>query len=75
MLAKAMQYETTPVSLPKGDKIKQMILKEANRLSTSELVWMLVKRHKFGLVTTYAIVLSVLYITPWLPGLLIDALF
>ena len=64
-----MQYETTPIKNSKelGKQIKSASL---DKIKTGTILWHLVKRHRFVLVTTYAIVLTVLYMFPFLPDVL-----
>jgi hypothetical protein len=64
-----MQYETTPIKNSKelGKQVKSANL---DKIKTGTILWHLVKRHKFVLVTTYAIVLTVLYMLPFLPDVL-----
>jgi hypothetical protein len=70
-----MEYIETPVS---GKVSKHAVKKEAVRVldnfSTSRILWHVVKRHKLGLITTYAIVLTVFYFLPFLPSLLAHSL-
>lgn len=66
-----MKYETT------GKKVNQDTAKNAKEyalrnVKTSTLLWHLVKRHKFGIVATYAVVLTALYMFPPLPDLLLS---
>lgn len=70
-MSKAMSYETTPFkvgSSPKAIKNKAGD-NTLDRVSTSQIVWHLVKRHKFGLVSTYAIILTAVWVFPPLPYL------
>lgn len=65
-----MNYEETPVKKSKvsGDTL---VLKGLEKVSTTKIVWHLVKRHKFGLVLTWAIIVTMLYLVPFLPSLLV----
>jgi len=41
-------------------------------VSTSKMLWVAVRRHKFGLVATYAVVLTVFYFVPFVPGEIVN---
>ena len=66
-----MKYEETPV---KNTKLthKDIALTQLERVSTSGIVWHLIKRHKFGLVTTWALVVTVFYLLPFLPDMIMS---
>lgn len=70
-----MKYEETPVN---GKVSKRVVKKEVQRtldnFNTSLILWCLVKRHKLGLITTYAITLTIFYFLPFLPTLLAHSL-
>lgn len=64
-----MVYEKT------GEKVNKDTAKNAksyalNNVGTGTLLWHLVKRHKFGIVATYAVILTVMYIFPPAPDLI-----
>lgn len=65
-----MDYEETPIKKPKVSG-NTLALKGLERVSTLQIVWYLVKRHKFGLVITWAIIITALYLVPFLPSLII----
>lgn len=68
---KTSQFIETPVSTkPSKTAINKYKTDELNKLDTGAIIWHLVKRHKFALVTTYAVVLSVFYFMPFLPDIL-----
>lgn len=67
----AVDYEQTPVKNNKLNATK-LALKELDRLSTTNIVWYLVKRHKFGLVVTWAVVMTVIFAVPTLPSILVS---
>lgn len=69
-----MNYEKTPIKNNIKDAAKKSVHNDMDRLSTSAILWHVVKRHKFGLVVTYAVVLSVLYFVPFAPDMLTDIL-
>jgi hypothetical protein len=70
-----MTYEETPVS---GKVSKHAVKKEAGKVldnfSTGRILWHVVKRHKLGLITTYAVILTAFYFLPFLPSLLAHSL-
>lgn len=69
-----MNYENTPVKVkPSKEAIKKYKESQAiTELQTRTIVWHLVKKHKFGLVSTYAIVLTMLYFVPFLPDMILS---
>lgn len=67
-----MKYEQTPVKNNIKDASKNATIKAAESLSTSRLLFIVVKRHKFGLVTTWAAVMTAVYIFPPLPDILLS---
>lgn len=60
-----MEYEVTPTKSIKPHKLTQL-----ERVSTSSILWYLIKRHKTGLLATWAIGVTTLYIFPPLPSVL-----
>lgn len=64
-----MTYEKTPVKPTKGLD-KKMVRQAAEKLGTPTLIWIVVKRHKFGLAVGWAGVITALYIFPPLPDVL-----
>lgn len=66
-----MKYEETPINKTVSkEAVKKHKNDQLDKVSTSAIIWHLVKRHKFALVTTYAVVLSVFYFMPFLPDIL-----
>lgn len=68
-----MKYEKT------GNKVNKDTAKNAtnsmlNGVGTGTIIWALVKRHRLFIITTYAIVLTVLYLFPFAPDLIISML-
>lgn len=62
-----MKYEKT------GEKVNKQTAKNAEAYSiknvrTSTLLWAVVKRHKFGLVLFWAILMTSLYVLPSWPA-------
>lgn len=73
MTTKAMQYEETAVNTkPSKTAINKYKSDQLDKLDTGAIIWHLVKRHKFGLVCTYALVVSVFYFTPFLPDMVLS---
>ena len=65
-----MTYEKTPVK-PTKLTDKDLSIKELERLGTPTILWQLVKRHKVGLLATWAIVITLLYVFPPLPQIIL----
>lgn len=58
-----MNYEQTgSKKIRKSAAAKESI----KNVSTGAIIWALVKRHKFALVSTYAVVITLLYLFPML---------
>lgn len=64
------RYIETPVKNNIKEAGNQDTLNILNRLDSGYLVWYLIKRHKFGLVTSWAVVITALWSMPFLPDLL-----
>lgn len=64
-----MNYIETPVKSSEGLG-KRLLMKDFDKLETGTMIWMIVRRHKFALVTIYAVVISLFYFIPFLPDLL-----
>lgn len=66
-----MNYEATGKKVNKdtGKSAREYALKN---VSTSTMLWAIVKRHKFALVSTYAIVLTIMYVFPPAPDLIMS---
>lgn len=71
--SKVMEYEKPKVKKIKTAKVKDSFI-ELERLSTPKIVWYLIKRHKVGLLWTWAVVMSLLYLLPFLPDVIWSAL-
>jgi hypothetical protein len=69
-MSKDMQYEETPIKKSKVSGTS-LALKGLERVSTLAIVWYLVKRHKFGLVIVWALTVTILYIAPFVPSMLL----
>lgn len=73
-MSKGINYETTPVKAGStGKDIKNKIGDNLlDKVGTGRIVWHLVKRHKFGLVSIYAIAITFVWLFPPGPDLLIS---
>jgi hypothetical protein len=69
-----MTYEETPIKKRTGKDNHAMTVKLAEQLRTSTLLWLLVKRHKFGIVLAWAIVGTVLFMFPAAPDIVLSLL-
>ena len=58
-----MEYETTGKKVNK-DTAKNVRNYSLKSVGTGAIIWHLVKRHKFGLMTLYALVMTLQYIFP-----------
>lgn len=68
-----MEYKKTPVSKKVSkEAIDTAIGVKLKDISTLKIQWYVVKRHKFGLLATWAIIITLLYMFPPLPGVLIS---
>ncbi len=62
---KSMELIDTPFKMGRPKAMKKNVRNNyLNNISTGAMVWHLVKRHKFGLVLTWAILATVTYIFP-----------
>lgn len=66
-----MNYETTG---SKKISKKAAVNESIKNVSTGAIVWALVKRHKFALVSIYAVLITVLYLFPMI-GVELGSLF
>lgn len=67
-----MKYEETPVKNNTKAAGKGLQIKAAEQLSSSRLLFIVVKRHKFGLVVTWAAVVTAVYMFPPLPDVILS---
>jgi hypothetical protein len=72
-VTKALTYEATPFKVGSShkeikNKVGDGVLENIN---TSRLVWCIVKRHKFGIVSVYAIGLTAVWLFPPLPHIIV----
>lgn len=72
-IAKAMEYEMTPVKSSKLSGTK-LALAQLERVGTVSILWYLVKRHKFGLVAAWAITVTIIQLFPFAPDMLLSLL-
>lgn len=63
-----MNFEEIPVKNSKG-LAKRVKVADIDKLGTWSILWLLIKRHKFGLVSVWAISITALYFFPFLPDL------
>lgn len=68
-----MTYEETSIKKGKGLG-KSVAIKATETLGTGTILWLLVKRHKVGLLGTWAVIITVLYIFPPLPDMVLSLL-
>lgn len=64
-----MKYEKTAI---KPTDSKKVTLHDMERLSTGVILWFVVKRHKVGILGTWAVVITLLYMFPPLPDILLS---
>ena len=62
-----MKYEATGQKTNK-DTAKNAEAHSLRGVSTKAMFWAIIKRHKFGLVTIWAVIMTILYMLPFLPG-------
>jgi len=67
-----MKYEEAPVKNNTKAAGKSLTIKAAEQLSTSRLLFIVLKRHKFGLVVTWAAVITAVWMFPPLPDLVLS---
>jgi len=72
--AQAMRYEDISLEKPSTHAVSKNVDAMLNKVSTGRMLWHLTKRHKFGLVISWAIIITVVQFMPFLPGLLIHML-
>lgn len=62
---KAMDFEKTPFKAGNFNAMKKKASTEyLSKISTGRIVWHLLKRHKFGLVCTWAGLVTITYMFP-----------
>lgn len=67
-VAQAMTFEELPLKTRNVEHEKA--IQAAQELPTMYLLWMLVKRHKTGLIASYAVTVTILYLFPFMPSLI-----
>jgi hypothetical protein len=74
-----MDYETTPIKPIKTGKkkdIERMNNKQTNNelknISTFKILSYLIIKHKFTIVSTYAVFITILYVVPTAPQILLS---
>jgi hypothetical protein len=66
---KNMKYEEMPIKNSKGLG-KKLTVSSMESLHTRTIIWFLVKRHKLALIATWAVIVTVLQVFPFVPSLL-----
>ena len=63
-----MKYEETPINnkVNKKEINKKMKNNNLDSVNTSSIIWYLIKKHKLFLITTYAVIITALYLMPFL---------
>lgn len=64
-----MKYEETPIKKTDGKKV---IMHDMKRLGTPTILWFIAKRHKVGILATWAVVMTALYMFPPLPDVVLS---
>ena len=71
-----MNYEETPVKKLTNKTVKNMqkktVKNELDRVSTLTMIIFLIRKHKYFIVCTYAIIVSVFYFIPTTPQFLLS---
>jgi hypothetical protein len=68
-----MTFEKTPISREVSKTAVDKALDELFNVAPSrKIIWRMIKRHRFGLMTSYAVVISIVVFVPFLPGLLLS---
>lgn len=66
-----MEYEKSgSKKISKSSAVNETI----KNVDTKAIVWALIKRHKFALVSIYAVLITVVYAMPFLPGEVVSLL-
>ena len=58
-----------------NDTGKNATQHQLKAFSTKELFWAIVKRHKFCIVSAYAVIITLFYLMPFLPSEAINIIF
>lgn len=71
-----MTYEETPVSKKIDGKAvnknsRNLLL---SKVSTGAMIWFIIKRHKFGIAVTWAVFITICYMMPFVPDMILSAL-
>ena len=60
-----MEYATTPVTNSTPTELaNRAISMGMSKVSTRKIIWHLIKRHKFFLVSTWAVIITILWLFP-----------
>lgn len=68
---KPSEYIATGTKTPSKGTAKKQMLKVASQLNTSSLLWLIVKRHKLGLITAWAVMITTVQMFPFVPSLVL----
>lgn len=71
-MSDGMSYEKTPIKGASKGTAKRSAIKVADQLGTSTLLWLVIKRHKVGLLATWAISVTVIQMFPFVPALVVS---
>lgn len=66
-----MAYEPTTIKQSKGLG-KKAVYREMEHIGTPSILWYLAKRHKTGLLATWAVTLTAYQLAPWAPDVLLS---
>lgn len=64
MTAKTMDFIESPLKVNKRAVKNKISEKSLEQFSTGRIMWHLAKRHKFGLVSSWAFIITVLWAFP-----------
>lgn len=69
----AKPYIKTGEIKPTADRARAINKKMAtiDQLKTQEILWHLVKKHKFGLTLSWAITITIFWLLPFVPALIL----
>jgi len=70
-----MKYEKTGDKKISKTGAKQSRDKALQNIDSKAFMWAKSKQHKFGLMTTYAVILTVYAFVPFIPGEIIAVIF
>lgn len=74
MAKNSMKYETIKPKNNIKEATKAEVIQYMNTQSTGFILWYLAKKHKFGLAASWATIITLLYVFPFLPSLIASLL-